>query len=51
MHLVTLLKLVAEIFDLMLSSPDVNEDFLCQGSVSETIALLVLLEAEKQKHF
>lgn len=49
--LLTLLKLVAQVLGLPLSSPNVNADFLRQGTVSETIALLVLLGAEKQNLF
>lgn len=46
-----LLKLAAQILDLPLSSPNVNADFLHQVTLSETIALLILLGAEKQNLF
>lgn len=42
---------MAQILDLPLSSPNVNADFLHQGIVPETIALLVLRGAEKQNLF
>lgn len=42
---------MAQVLGLPLSSPNVNADFLRQGTVSETIAWLVLLGAEKQNLF
>lgn len=43
--------LVGEIFNQFFLNPNVNADFLHQDTASETIVLLVLLEAEKQNLF